>query len=299
MDFFSVKNWDELQHYKDRAPPWIKLYNHLLDDYEFACLQDASKLHLVLIWLLASRNNNRLPFNARWIKQRIGVDGDVDLNELAAMGFIEVDHSKDAALQSQEHNASTVLADCKQVATTEERRGEREERREEGEQKNVSPPALSPKVDHAIEVFNHWVLVMQKTGATKLTADRKKPIMARLKEGYSVDDLKQAINGCSVTPHNMGINDRNTKYNGLELICKNGANLERFIENAINPPDASKSAKHLQNAAAAAAIKDSILNGNEKPVAGDLGLDLNAGGLIFEQKPGSLLIEHGSNTNEQ
>ena len=60
MQFFNVKNWDGLQHYKDRAPPWIKLYNHLLDDYEFACLQDASKLHLMLIWLLASRNSNRL-----------------------------------------------------------------------------------------------------------------------------------------------------------------------------------------------------------------------------------------------
>ena len=35
---FSVKNWDEFQHYKDRNPPWIKLHNHLLDDYEFEML---------------------------------------------------------------------------------------------------------------------------------------------------------------------------------------------------------------------------------------------------------------------
>jgi len=155
MDFFSVKNWDELQHYKDRAPPWIKLYNHLLDDYEFACLQDASKLHLVLIWLLASRNNNRLPFNARWIKQRIGVDGDVDLNELAALGFIEVEPIKDVALQSAEQDASTTLADCKQVATTEERRVEERESREEGEKekpkKRFSPPSIYEIKDHVIE----------------------------------------------------------------------------------------------------------------------------------------------------
>jgi DNA-binding NarL/FixJ family response regulator len=32
---YSVKNFERFQHYKDRSPPWIKLYNELLDDYEF------------------------------------------------------------------------------------------------------------------------------------------------------------------------------------------------------------------------------------------------------------------------
>jgi len=196
MDFFSVKNWDELQHYKDRAPPWIKLYNHLLDDYEFACLQDASKLHLVLIWLLASRNNNRLPFNARWIKQRIGVDGDVDLNELAAMGFIEVDHSKDAALQSQEHNASTVLADCKQVATTEERRGEGEKsrEREEGEKKNISASPLSGKPDMKLQAKAAIDYLNLKIGSKYRHAESNlKLLVARLKEGHTLKDITDVI----------------------------------------------------------------------------------------------------------
>jgi hypothetical protein len=59
--YLRVKNWAEFQHYKDRNPPWIKLHRALLDDYEFARLPDASKAHLVLIWLLASQSDGRIP----------------------------------------------------------------------------------------------------------------------------------------------------------------------------------------------------------------------------------------------
>ncbi len=66
MPTFSVKNFERFQHYKDRSPPWIKLYNELLDDYGFGRLPDASKMHLVAIWLLASRNDNKIPHDAEW-----------------------------------------------------------------------------------------------------------------------------------------------------------------------------------------------------------------------------------------
>lgn len=87
---FSVKNFERFQHYKDRSPPWIKLYNELLDDYTFGLLPDASKLHLVAIWLLASRSNNRIPHDPNWIARRISATEKVDLELLRAAGFIEV-----------------------------------------------------------------------------------------------------------------------------------------------------------------------------------------------------------------
>jgi len=112
--FFSVKNFVEFQHYKDRAPPWIKLYNNLLDDYEFGCLQDASKLHLVLIWLLASRMNNRIPADPDWIGQRINANSPVQLTPLFNSGFIIM-----------EQPASNLLATRLQLARP-EREGETE-----------------------------------------------------------------------------------------------------------------------------------------------------------------------------
>src|SRR4051812_37350662 len=87
---FSVKNFERFQHYKDRSPPWIKLYNELLDDYGFGLLPDANKLHLVAIWLLASRSNNRVPFDPAWIAKRISATERVDLELLRVSGFIEV-----------------------------------------------------------------------------------------------------------------------------------------------------------------------------------------------------------------
>jgi hypothetical protein len=50
----TPKNWKSFQHYKDRAPSWIKLHKALLDDYEFACLPVASKALAPMLWLLAS-----------------------------------------------------------------------------------------------------------------------------------------------------------------------------------------------------------------------------------------------------
>lgn len=51
-------NWAELQHYKDRSPPWIKLHKKLLDNYEFQCLPTASKALAPMLWLLASEHEN-------------------------------------------------------------------------------------------------------------------------------------------------------------------------------------------------------------------------------------------------
>lgn len=234
MDFFRVKDWDELQHYKDRAPPWIKLYNHLLDDYEFACLQDASKLHLLLIWLLASRNSNHLPFNEKWIKQRIGVESKVDLKELLEAGFIELEPSNNAAHQLTEQVASKPLADGKHDATTEERERERESRAEgegEGEQKNI----LSNEVSPVSEIFSYWCQVMNKGSLAKCTKKREAKVKARLKDGYTIEQIKQAIDGCSRSSHHMGKNPASnpdgTIYDDLELICRNGEKLEFFARN--------------------------------------------------------------------
>jgi hypothetical protein len=79
-------------------------------------------------------------------------------------------------------------------------------------------------------VFNFWKAVMIKSDATKLDGKRSTAIKNRLRDGYTVDQIKQAIDKCSLTPHNMGQNNQGQKYNDIELICRNASNLERFIE---------------------------------------------------------------------
>lgn len=114
MRHFQVKNFERFQHYKDRNPPWIKLYNELLDDYDFGRLQDASKMHLIAIWLLASRSDNRIPYDSEWVSRRINATDPVDLDTLVKAGFIEI-----------EQDCSNSLAECRQDARP-EREGETE-----------------------------------------------------------------------------------------------------------------------------------------------------------------------------
>jgi len=88
MKHLKVKNWEEFQHYKDRSPPWIKLHRDLLRNYDFIKLSDKSKLHLMLIWLLASQMDNKIPADPKFIKLQIGVNEEIDFKELIGNGFL-------------------------------------------------------------------------------------------------------------------------------------------------------------------------------------------------------------------
>ena len=67
-------------------------------------------------------------------------------------------------------------------------------------------------------------------------AKEYKAVRARLEEGHTVADLCEAIDGCHKTPHNLGANERGSKYLGLELICRTSDQVTRFIEANRNPP---------------------------------------------------------------
>ena len=91
--------------------------------------------------------------------------------------------------------------------------------------------AKPQRVDHVQPIFDYWVETMGKTAATKLTKNRIACVSARLKDGYTVDQIKLAITGCARSPHHMGQNNEGTIYDDLTLICRNGENIERFSEN--------------------------------------------------------------------
>jgi hypothetical protein len=54
----KIKNWKKFQHFKDRRPPWIKLYRDILDDVEWHELDAQSAKILVMLWLIASEDEN-------------------------------------------------------------------------------------------------------------------------------------------------------------------------------------------------------------------------------------------------
>jgi hypothetical protein len=112
---FRVKNFERFQHYKDRSPPWIKLYGETLENYEFGSLKDATKGQLIGIWLLASRMDNKLPFDPKWIASKINATDPVDLEALYASGFI-VDHAEGEPVGKREDWPSRYIPDAVRAA---------------------------------------------------------------------------------------------------------------------------------------------------------------------------------------
>ena len=108
---------------------------------------------------------------------------------------------------------------------------------------------LSAKPDPVQPIFDYWVLTMgKKAGQVKLTPKRKKSIQGRLKEGYTPDQIKTAILNCRQDPWSMGANDRQTAFNDIELICRNGEKLESFIEK-IQGVNGNAEIRHGRNTA--------------------------------------------------
>jgi hypothetical protein len=56
-----IKNWAKFQHFKDRRPPWVKLYRDLLEDIEWHQLDPKAAKDLVSFWLIASERDGELP----------------------------------------------------------------------------------------------------------------------------------------------------------------------------------------------------------------------------------------------
>ena len=53
-----IKNWSKHQHFKDRTPPWIKLYRDILDDPDWHDLDGDSAKILISLWLIASEDDS-------------------------------------------------------------------------------------------------------------------------------------------------------------------------------------------------------------------------------------------------
>lgn len=105
MAFLIPKNWSDFQHYKDRAPAWIKLHADLLDNFEFHCLQLASRALAPMLWLLASKyEGGKIPLDVQKIAFRLRMDAtslEAALKPLIDGGFFVV-----------EQDASEVPAEC-------------------------------------------------------------------------------------------------------------------------------------------------------------------------------------------
>jgi len=94
--------------------------------------------------------------------------------------------------------------------------------------KDKSEKQTTKKSGPVEEVFKHWQEKLNHPTAA-LDAKRRALINKAL-EGYSVENLKLAIEGCSRSQWHMGKNENNTRYDKLNLILRDADHIDSFIK---------------------------------------------------------------------
>lgn len=182
------KNWDKFQHYKQRCPPWIKVYRTLLDDREFMCLPVASKALAMMLWLLASEHTEGVieGVPADWAFRLRMTDNELlaALKPLIDNGMFE--------------DASNVLAECLQDACSE--RENRDKGRGQKQKKNGAvAPVAQPEVPLSVsglneEVWQRWVAYRKSIG---------KPLRPVSLNAAAVDLAKHGANQAAVVEQSV------------------------------------------------------------------------------------------------
>lgn len=94
--------------------------------------------------------------------------------------------------------------------------------------------SASRDAQRARAVFDHWVRATGRNAKrTKFTPQRRDKVRARLREGYTLEEICQAIDSCARDPFNQGDNDRGRRFDDLELICRNATKLEQFRDREL------------------------------------------------------------------
>jgi hypothetical protein len=125
--YFRIRSWEKFQHYKDRAPPWIKLHREILSSRTWVMLDDNAKALAIACMLLAADTDNKVPADPAYIKRVAYLQTTPDLTPLVETDFIELINENGTSLAS----ASTALAKDTECSP--------EERREEQRRADIRP----------------------------------------------------------------------------------------------------------------------------------------------------------------
>ncbi len=105
MKKIRFKNWEEYQHYKDRAPPWIKLHFSILSSRHWIKLDESGKLLAIVCMMIASRNAGEVECDEEYVMAVGNLKKRPDFDSLVECGFCEY---CDGLLDKCNHDASNL-----------------------------------------------------------------------------------------------------------------------------------------------------------------------------------------------
>lgn len=175
MRFLQVRNWTLFQHYHSGRgqPQWLKLYTELQGKWEWMTLPDATKAHLVGLWMLAPAIKNRIPDDAQFLLAKLGatcsleeMQRSLELLKDPARGFLE-EMGPGAAVPKQPAQmplpgdlASNLLASPIPLQET-------------GEQRTENPPLTPPdRGGSGTEGMDPRAVARERAAAIEAMVDR-------------------------------------------------------------------------------------------------------------------------------
>lgn len=108
-----------------------------------------------------------------------------------------------------------------------------------------TPQAAIVATGDVTDVIDHYRQYKPRSRPHKSEAVRSK-VAARLRDGFSVGELKAAIDGCFRSTYHQGDNPNGRKYDSLELILRNPEKVTQFMEIPNQPRPAGRLGKNLE-----------------------------------------------------
>lgn len=169
---YRIRNWNDYQHYKSRAPIWVKLYFSTLSSQDWVASDDATRVLAIACILIASRHNGEIPNDPLYVQRIAYLNKKPDFAPLVRTGF----------LVPVGEDASNALADCYQVDSgnaniTSIKIKEEKNRactqmlatcKHEYSTEFLAWWALYPKKVNKLTAFAEWKLALKRATATTL-----------------------------------------------------------------------------------------------------------------------------------
>lgn len=249
MATISIVRWDEFQHYRDRDPPWIKLYRDTLTSLAWMMGNDHSKLLMCALMLIAARYKNEIPADPLLVKRMAHLEMDEKvisetLEKLVELEFLEI-------------HGLTINGKSVAKALLANRYTEKERSEQERSEQSRAEQSVELEIRPVEAVFAHWQKVWNKPRA-KLDPKRRATISRALK-AYDQATLCESISGYKNSTHHNGVNDRNTVYDEIALFLRDAAHIDAGLQHA-NGPVNGKPARRIAKTVAELELEEAQRN---------------------------------------
>lgn len=230
----KIKNWNEFQHFKDRNPPWIKLYRENLYRRDIMSLSDRNFKILVCLWMLASEDKNKegnLPeISDIAYKLRLS-ENDVTKAIKDLHGFLDKD--------------DIDLISCGYQSDAPEKETETYSKEAEKE----------TDIQTAFENYNLMAKKKNLTVVQKITASRKAKLKSRLKECGGIDGWNSCLENVMNSDFLTGSNKSGWKADFDFIVTE--SKFSKIMEGSY----ANKKSANTEKAKLTSQMEDIIQNG--------------------------------------